>query len=361
MATIAAVISQTALSLWATKILSTILPMIQADSDVVRRDQPHHREGEDVALPVLRALVEQQPTQGGVGGRVEKGIDTFADRAPNQQKTLLCDSSVAGLSRAVHRISAAEAGHSILTAMWKLCAKAMTPQRGVTRGYEPERTWRSTAVSRRLRARAPFRYPAGLWAGRKFDRRQRQRRRFDTMAFQVAENRKGGRPVNHHQRKVLHAIFAHPVNANLEMKDIETVLNGLGRRDGPEDEEPHWGQAQRQRDRAASGQPHAHESGGDGGAQVSRSLRRFGGDISRLKANTVAKSGIVGLRVLDVARRRMLPSIDQAPGAAQCSRNSPSIARNSAGPMSLACATVTECSSPSSSRVQKSRNFVNSG
>ena len=34
--------------------------------------------------------------------------------------------------------------------------------------------------------------------------------------------------MNHHQRKILHAIFAHPVNANLEMKDIEAVLNGLG-------------------------------------------------------------------------------------------------------------------------------------
>ena len=34
--------------------------------------------------------------------------------------------------------------------------------------------------------------------------------------------------MNHHQRKILHSIFAHPVNANLEMKDIETVLNGLG-------------------------------------------------------------------------------------------------------------------------------------
>ena len=33
--------------------------------------------------------------------------------------------------------------------------------------------------------------------------------------------------VNHHQRKVLHAIFAHPLNANLEMKDIVNVLNGL--------------------------------------------------------------------------------------------------------------------------------------
>ena len=34
--------------------------------------------------------------------------------------------------------------------------------------------------------------------------------------------------MNHHQRKVLHAIFAHPINANLEMKDIVSVLNALG-------------------------------------------------------------------------------------------------------------------------------------
>lgn len=34
--------------------------------------------------------------------------------------------------------------------------------------------------------------------------------------------------MNHHQRKVLHAIFAHPLNANLEMKDIVNALNGLG-------------------------------------------------------------------------------------------------------------------------------------
>ena len=34
--------------------------------------------------------------------------------------------------------------------------------------------------------------------------------------------------VNHHQRKLLHAIFAHPLNANLEMKDVVNVLNGLG-------------------------------------------------------------------------------------------------------------------------------------
>ena len=34
--------------------------------------------------------------------------------------------------------------------------------------------------------------------------------------------------MNYHQRKVLHAIFAHPLNANLEMKDIVSVLNALG-------------------------------------------------------------------------------------------------------------------------------------
>jgi hypothetical protein len=34
--------------------------------------------------------------------------------------------------------------------------------------------------------------------------------------------------MNHHQRKVLHAIFAHPLNTNLEMKDIVSVLNALG-------------------------------------------------------------------------------------------------------------------------------------
>jgi len=34
--------------------------------------------------------------------------------------------------------------------------------------------------------------------------------------------------VNHHQRKVLHAIFAHPLNTNLEMKDVVNVLSGLG-------------------------------------------------------------------------------------------------------------------------------------
>ena len=34
--------------------------------------------------------------------------------------------------------------------------------------------------------------------------------------------------VNRHQRKVLHAIFAHPVNANLDLKDVTNVLTGLG-------------------------------------------------------------------------------------------------------------------------------------
>ena len=34
--------------------------------------------------------------------------------------------------------------------------------------------------------------------------------------------------MNRHQRKVLQAIFAHPVNANLDLKDVTSVLTGLG-------------------------------------------------------------------------------------------------------------------------------------
>ena len=34
--------------------------------------------------------------------------------------------------------------------------------------------------------------------------------------------------MNHHHRKILHAIFAHPVNANLDLKDVMGVLTGLG-------------------------------------------------------------------------------------------------------------------------------------
>jgi hypothetical protein len=34
--------------------------------------------------------------------------------------------------------------------------------------------------------------------------------------------------MNHHHRKVLHALFAHPVSSNLSMKDVESVLQELG-------------------------------------------------------------------------------------------------------------------------------------
>ena len=34
--------------------------------------------------------------------------------------------------------------------------------------------------------------------------------------------------MNHHQRKVLNAVFAHPVNANLDLKDVMGVLTALG-------------------------------------------------------------------------------------------------------------------------------------
>lgn len=34
--------------------------------------------------------------------------------------------------------------------------------------------------------------------------------------------------MNHHHRKVLHAIFAHPISANIAMKDVEHLLADLG-------------------------------------------------------------------------------------------------------------------------------------
>jgi hypothetical protein len=34
--------------------------------------------------------------------------------------------------------------------------------------------------------------------------------------------------MNHHHRKILHAIFAHPVDSNLDVKDVTHVLAGLG-------------------------------------------------------------------------------------------------------------------------------------
>lgn len=34
--------------------------------------------------------------------------------------------------------------------------------------------------------------------------------------------------MNHHHRKILHALFAHPINSNIDMKDLEHVLRELG-------------------------------------------------------------------------------------------------------------------------------------
>jgi hypothetical protein len=34
--------------------------------------------------------------------------------------------------------------------------------------------------------------------------------------------------MNHHHRKILHTLFAHPVSANVAMKDVESVLRELG-------------------------------------------------------------------------------------------------------------------------------------
>jgi hypothetical protein len=34
--------------------------------------------------------------------------------------------------------------------------------------------------------------------------------------------------MNHHHRKVLHALFAHPMSANIDPKHVQTVLAELG-------------------------------------------------------------------------------------------------------------------------------------
>ncbi len=34
--------------------------------------------------------------------------------------------------------------------------------------------------------------------------------------------------MNHHHRKILHSLFAHPINANIAMKDVEHVLTEMG-------------------------------------------------------------------------------------------------------------------------------------
>ena len=44
--------------------------------------------------------------------------------------------------------------------------------------------------------------------------------------------------MNHRHRKILHALFAHPVSANLAMKDIEAVVGELG---GSVDDSHHGG------------------------------------------------------------------------------------------------------------------------
>lgn len=34
--------------------------------------------------------------------------------------------------------------------------------------------------------------------------------------------------MNHHHRKILHSLFAHPINANISLKDAESVLKEMG-------------------------------------------------------------------------------------------------------------------------------------
>lgn len=34
--------------------------------------------------------------------------------------------------------------------------------------------------------------------------------------------------MNHHHRKILHTLFAHPINNNISLKDVESVFGELG-------------------------------------------------------------------------------------------------------------------------------------
>jgi len=42
------------------------------------------------------------------------------------------------------------------------------------------------------------------------------------------DNRPDRQGMNHHHRKVLHKLFAHPISANIAMKDVESVLREMG-------------------------------------------------------------------------------------------------------------------------------------
>jgi hypothetical protein len=57
------------------------------------------------------------------------------------------------------------------------------------------------------------------------ERKEKRRGQLQAKTLSLAEEE---RAVNHHQRKVLHAIFAHPVNANLDLKDVMGMLTALG-------------------------------------------------------------------------------------------------------------------------------------
>ena len=57
------------------------------------------------------------------------------------------------------------------------------------------------------------------------ERKEQRRGRLQANVVSLAAEE---RAVNHHQRKVLHAIFAHPVNANLDLKDVMGMLTALG-------------------------------------------------------------------------------------------------------------------------------------
>ena len=62
--------------------------------------------------------------------------------------------------------------------------------------------------------------------------------------------------MNHHHRKILHAIFAHPINANLKSKDVMHVFGELG----AEIKEAHSGKTHVNLNGHSANFSHAHHS-----------------------------------------------------------------------------------------------------
>ena len=121
--------------------------------------------------------------------------------------------------------------------MWRTNHEPVRSPSGVMRSLAPERSlappqtpayaWAPVFWTQHLSASAVSRRrePWSISHLIELKDARRARLQYDSLEF---GKRTRTKPVNHHHRKVLHAIFAHPVNANLDLKDVTNLLIGLG-------------------------------------------------------------------------------------------------------------------------------------